>query len=75
MIEIEFFLKSGAHFSVFVDEFSVKKNGFGDFAGLSWKSSNEELPHLLHIEMSEIAAIVSTHKLHLHDMKDKELPT
>lgn len=62
-IEIEIYLKSGAHLSIFVDEFTVKKNVLtGDFSGLAWKSSANELPHLLHIDIGEIAAIVSTHK-------------
>lgn len=63
MIEITIYLKSGEHFSVFVNSFSVKKNSLGDFAGLSWESASEKLPYLLHIDADEIAAIVSAHHL------------
>jgi hypothetical protein len=66
MIEITIYLKNGVHFSVFVSEFSVKKNGLGDFAGLSWISASNELPHLLHIDITEVVAIVSTHQAAQH---------
>jgi hypothetical protein len=62
MIEITIYLKNGVHFSVFASEFSVKKNGLGDFSGLSSVRASNELPHLLQIDIDEVVAIVSTHQ-------------
>ena len=60
MIEITIYLKNGVSFSVFVNEFNISKTGVGNFVGVKWKDAALTLPHLLHVDVDSIAAIVST---------------
>jgi len=59
MFQVTFYLRSGIHFTVPFGTFSTRiADADGKLVGLDWTTVVGKFPHLHHIEVNEIAAIV-----------------
>lgn len=59
MFEITIYLKNGSKFSIFSDEFAVKRTIGGAFSGLEWVNGGNEQERLMYINTDDISAITS----------------
>ena len=57
-MSIRIIMKSGAEFATKCDEFTLKRNGLGQYTGYEFKGVTENFP--VYLNFDEIAAIVRT---------------
>jgi len=59
MFQVTFYLRSGIHFTVPFGTFSTRiADADGRLVGIEWTTAEGMFPHLHHITVDEIAAIV-----------------
>jgi hypothetical protein len=63
MFRVTIYLKSGQSFDVYMEDFQLKRSIDGSFKDLNWTSAGKNLPHLKHLNVDDLSAIVYTEEI------------